>query len=117
MILRDKEEDEPEGAARPRPGWGQLPRLPQTWGTISARTLTDPVWLFVTDWFPIYLVAKGIKLEEGLFAFWIPFVAADLGNFFGGIGVTTLIPFVGMALVLLLVRNTRAIERGLVRKI
>ncbi len=84
MILRDKEEDEPEGVVRARPGWGQLLRLPQTWGTISARTLTDPVWFFVTDWFPIYLVAKGIKLEEGLFAFWIPFVAADLGNFFGG---------------------------------
>ncbi|HEV2863212.1 MAG TPA: MFS transporter [Pyrinomonadaceae bacterium] len=84
MILRDKEEDEPEGARRVQPGWGQLLRLPQTWGTISARTLTDPVWFFVTDWFPIYLVAKGIKLEEGLFAFWIPFVAADLGNFFGG---------------------------------
>ena len=84
MILRDKEEDEPEGTVRARPGWGQLLRLPQTWGTISARTLTDPVWFFVTDWFPIYLVAKGIKLEEGLFAFWIPFVAADLGNFFGG---------------------------------
>jgi MFS transporter, ACS family, hexuronate transporter len=84
MILRDQEEDEPEGEKRVRPGWGQLLKLPQTWGTISARTLTDPVWFFVTDWFPIYLVAKGIKLEEGLFAFWIPFVAADLGNFFGG---------------------------------
>ena len=84
MILRDKQEDEPEGGERVRPRWGQLLRLPQTWGTISARTLTDPVWFFVTDWFPIYLVAKGISLEEGLFAFWIPFIAADLGNFFGG---------------------------------
>jgi len=84
MILSDKEEDEAEGEGRARPGWGQLLRLPQTWGTISARTLTDPVWFFVTDWFPIYLVAKGIRLEEGLFAFWIPFIAADLGNFFGG---------------------------------
>lgn len=84
MILRDKQEDEPEGVERVRPRWGQLLRLPQTWGTISARTLTDPVWFFVTDWFPIYLVAKGIRLEEGIFAFWIPFIAADLGNFFGG---------------------------------
>ncbi len=84
MILRDRREDEPEGVERVRPRWGQLLRLPQTWGTISARTLTDPVWFFVTDWFPIYLVAKGIRLEEGLFAFWIPFIAADLGNFFGG---------------------------------
>jgi ACS family hexuronate transporter-like MFS transporter len=85
MILRDKLEDEPEGGgARVRPSWGALLKLPQTWGTIAARSLTDPVWFFVTDWFPIYLVAKGIRLEEGLFAFWIPFVAADLGNFFGG---------------------------------
>jgi MFS transporter, ACS family, hexuronate transporter len=84
MILRDKQEDAHEGGERVRPRWGQLLRLPQTWGTISARTLTDPVWFFVTDWFPIYLVAKGIRLEEGLFAFWIPFIAADLGNFFGG---------------------------------
>jgi len=45
---------------------------------------TDPVWFFVTDWFPIYLVAKGIELKSGLIAVWIPFVAADLGNFFGG---------------------------------
>jgi len=46
--------------------------------------LTDPVWFFVTDWFPIYLVAKGIELKSGLVAIWIPFIAADLGNFFGG---------------------------------
>jgi ACS family hexuronate transporter-like MFS transporter len=58
--------------------------LPQTWGTIIARGFTDPVWFFVTDWFPIYLVAKGIDLKSGLIAVWVPFIAADLGNFFGG---------------------------------
>lgn len=58
--------------------------FPQTWGTIIARSFTDPVWFFVTDWFPIYLVAKGIELRSGLVAIWIPFLAADLGNFFGG---------------------------------
>ncbi len=42
------------------------------------------MWLFVTDWFPIYLVAKGIPLRRGLIAVWVPFIAADLGNFFGG---------------------------------
>jgi ACS family hexuronate transporter-like MFS transporter len=64
--------------------WLQLIRMPQTWGVIFARSLTDPVWFFIADWFAIYLVAKGIRLEEGVFAFWIPFIAADLGNFFGG---------------------------------
>ena len=59
--------------------------MPQTWGAIIARTLTDPVWFFVTDWFPIYLVAKGFELRSSVVAVWVPFVAADLGNFSGGI--------------------------------
>lgn len=70
--------------------WWQLIRMPQTWGVIFARSLTDPVWFFIADWFAIYLVAKGIRLEEGVLAFWIPFVAADLGNFFGG-GVSSML--------------------------
>ena len=64
--------------------WTRLLRLPQTWGAIVARTFTDPVFFFITDWFPIYLVAKGIELRGGLIAIWIPFLAADAGNFFGG---------------------------------
>jgi ACS family hexuronate transporter-like MFS transporter len=83
MIHRDHAED---AAARqePKPRWSALLRLRQTWGIIVARSLSDPVWFFITDWFPIYLVAKGITLEGGLITLWIPFVAADLGNFFGG---------------------------------
>lgn len=64
--------------------WRALLRLRQTWGIVLGRALTDPVWFFVADWFAIYLVSKGIKPEEGLLAFWIPFLAADLGNFAGG---------------------------------
>jgi len=64
--------------------WRNLLKLPQTWGVIIARAFTDPVWYFVTDWFPIYLVAKSIDLRSGLLAVWVPFIAADLGNFFGG---------------------------------
>jgi ACS family hexuronate transporter-like MFS transporter len=58
--------------------------LPQTWGYILGKTLTDPVWFFITDWFAIFLVSRGHKLEESLLAFWIPFLAADIGNFAGG---------------------------------
>ncbi|HEY6764233.1 MAG TPA: MFS transporter [Candidatus Sulfotelmatobacter sp.] len=68
----------------PRSRWFDLLKLPQTWGVIIARSFTDPVWFFIADWFPIYLVAKGIPLKSGLIAIWIPFIAADLGNFFGG---------------------------------
>ncbi len=58
--------------------------LPQTWGIIIGKALTDPVWFFITDWFAIFLVSKGHKLEESLLAFWVPFLAADIGNFAGG---------------------------------
>jgi ACS family hexuronate transporter-like MFS transporter len=82
MILAEAQEAAADGKSGLR--WRDLFRLPQTWGTIIARSLTDPVWFFVTDWFPIYLVAKGISLKSGLLAVWVPFLAADLGNFFGG---------------------------------
>jgi len=71
-------------ADRARTRWRDLLKLPQTWGTIISKTFTDPVWFFITDWFPIYLVAKRISLQSVLIAVWIPFIAADLGNFFGG---------------------------------
>ena len=82
MILAETQNGEAGEKAPLR--WSELLKLPQTWGTIISKALTDPVWFFVTDWFPIYLVAKGIPLKSGLVAVWIPFLAADLGNFFGG---------------------------------
>jgi len=84
MILADRLDSPAQPLHQPRARWRDLLTLPQTWGTIIAKTFTDPVWFFVTDWFPIYLVAKGIELRSGLIAVWIPFLAADLGNFFGG---------------------------------
>jgi ACS family hexuronate transporter-like MFS transporter len=83
-ILADRNEDGEQEKKTTAPRWLDLLKFPQTWGTIVARLFTDPVWFFVTDWFPIYLVAKGIELKSGLIAIWIPFIAADLGNFFGG---------------------------------
>jgi MFS transporter, ACS family, hexuronate transporter len=62
----------------------RLLRLPHTWGCIAARGLTDPVWFMITDWFAVFLVTRGFKLEDTLSGFWIPFIAADAGNFFGG---------------------------------
>jgi len=70
--------------------------LRQTWGIILGKALTDPVWFFITDWFAIYLVARGFRLETSLLAFWVPFVAADAGNFLGG-GVSSYLIGRGMA--------------------
>jgi ACS family hexuronate transporter-like MFS transporter len=70
---------------------GRLLRLPQTWGVIIAKALTDPVWFFITDWFAIFLVSRGFRLENSLFAFWVPFLASDAGNFLAGGVSSTLI--------------------------
>jgi ACS family hexuronate transporter-like MFS transporter len=84
LILADREEGE-AGSSEARPtALSRLLSLPQTWGTIAARGLTDPVWFMITDWFAVFLVTRGFKLEDTLAGFWVPFIAADLGNFFGG---------------------------------
>jgi ACS family hexuronate transporter-like MFS transporter len=80
-ILAHRAADLHEEAA---PSWTSLLRRKETWGIVLGKALTDPVWFFITDWFAIYLVSKGFRLENTLFGFWVPFLAADLGNFAGG---------------------------------
>jgi ACS family hexuronate transporter-like MFS transporter len=84
VIVADKREANAPQVAKARPQWRDLLTLPQTWGTLIAKAFTDPVFFFITEWFPIYLVAKGIELKSGLIAVWIPFIAADVGSFFAG---------------------------------
>jgi MFS transporter, ACS family, aldohexuronate transporter len=83
LADRDREDRGAPGDLR-SPSYGELLKLPQTWGIVLGKMLTDPVWFFITDWFAIYLVSRGFSLERGLLAFWVPFVAADAGNFLGG---------------------------------
>jgi MFS transporter, ACS family, hexuronate transporter len=84
IITADKQEaNEPQGRRNTIP-LNMLLKLPQTWGTIIAKTFTDPVFFFIAEWLPIYLVAKGIELKTGLIGLWIPFIAADVGSFFAG---------------------------------
>src|SRR5262244_2600107 len=69
-ILKGRADAEANEGGK-RLSYGTLLQLPQTWGIIIAKTLTDPVWFFITDWFAIYLATKGFKLEENLLAFWV----------------------------------------------
>jgi ACS family hexuronate transporter-like MFS transporter len=64
--------------------WRSLLRYKQTWGIVIGRTLLDPYWFFVAEWFPLLLISKNIRVEDSIMSFWAPFLAADLGNFFGG---------------------------------
>lgn len=66
--------------------WLELAKNRNVWGIALGRALTDPIWWFYVFWLPQYLSdARGFSLQRiALFA-WIPFVAADLGNFTGGL--------------------------------
>jgi ACS family hexuronate transporter-like MFS transporter len=76
----------PEVAASPcrRVTVSQLFRFRQTWGIVVGRSLLDPYWFMMAEWFAVYLASKGFRMEESALGFWAPFMAADLGNFFGG---------------------------------
>ena len=87
MIATDRSEAGPLSPAQASPRWRDLLKLPQTWGTIIAKTFTDPVWFFVTDWFPIYLVAKGIDLYHR------DSVASVSGLSGTGAGIGTIVAF------------------------
>jgi ACS family hexuronate transporter-like MFS transporter len=55
------------------------------WGIVLGRSLTDPIWWFYVFWLPQYLSdARGFSLKQIAAFAWIPFVAADIGNFTGG---------------------------------
>src|SRR5260370_37348883 len=71
--------------------YSKLLKMPQTWGVVLSKTLTDPVWFFVTDWFAIFLLSKGYSPKDSLLALWIPFLAADCEDLSGGGIVSSLI--------------------------
>jgi len=83
MILESRSgADEKPSSAR-----ASIPTLlqyRQTWGVVLAKAILDPYWFVVADWFALFLVSRGFKLEDTLVGFWVPFVCADLGNFVGG---------------------------------
>jgi ACS family hexuronate transporter-like MFS transporter len=84
LILDDRAEAT-VSPGEPSPKWSELLRLPQTWGILIGKACTDPVWFFIADWFMLFLVQeKGFDPKNTLVAIWIPFIAADLGNFAGG---------------------------------
>ncbi|MGI8989958.1 MAG: MFS transporter [Bryobacteraceae bacterium] len=63
--------------------WRQLLKYRQTWGIVIGRSLLDPYWFLIAEWFAVYLVSKGARIEDSALGFWAPFIAADLGNFAG----------------------------------
>lgn len=71
-----------KGVAR----WLNLWKQRNVWGIVLGRSLTDPIWWFYIFWLPQYLSdARGFSLKQIAAFAWLPFVAADAGNFTGGL--------------------------------
>jgi ACS family hexuronate transporter-like MFS transporter len=85
-FIRAGQETAPKSEQLGLRRWLSLARNSNVWGIVLGRGLTDPIWWFYVFWLPQYLSdARGFSLKRiALFA-WIPFVAADLGNFTGGL--------------------------------
>ena len=65
--------------------WLVLLKESNVWGIVIGRSLTDPIWWFYVFWLPQYLSdARGFSLKQIPAFAWLPFVAADIGNFTGG---------------------------------
>ena len=65
--------------------WLVLARNRNVWGIVLGRALTDPIWWFYVFWLPQYLSdARGFSLKRIAMFAWMPFIAADIGNFTGG---------------------------------
>ncbi|WP_031499596.1 MFS transporter [Bryobacter aggregatus] len=66
-------------------GWTAYLRLPQSFGLLSARFLSDPVWWFYLFWLPKYLVeGRGFSMQDMALVAWMPYLSSDLGAMFGG---------------------------------
>jgi ACS family hexuronate transporter-like MFS transporter len=63
----------------------RLLRLPETWGCIIARLMTDPISYFLAFWIPKYLQdERGFDLGVIGKLVWIPYLAQALGNVAAG---------------------------------
>lgn len=66
--------------------WMPILKRKETWAIVIGRSLTDPIWWFYVFWLPQYLSdTRGFSLKQIAIFAWIPFVAADIGNFTGGL--------------------------------
>jgi ACS family hexuronate transporter-like MFS transporter len=82
LILSDQKAD---GETEKPASMLALLRMPETWGCVAARVLTDPISYFLNFWIPLYFQKeRGFDLKQvGMFV-WIPFAALTLGNLFSG---------------------------------
>lgn len=84
-YIRAGQEAPPTSGEKRLRRWLLLARDRNVWGIVLGRSLTDPIWWFYVFWLPQYLSdVRGFNLKQIAMFAWLPFIAADLGNFSGG---------------------------------
>jgi ACS family hexuronate transporter-like MFS transporter len=71
-------------AVEARPSVWALMQQRNLWGIALPRLLADPTWGTLSFWLPLYLTTvRHFDLKQIAMFAWLPFLAADLGCFFG----------------------------------
>jgi MFS transporter, ACS family, hexuronate transporter len=86
FFLRRLRENEPvPGGVLNRTRWIDLLALPQVWGLVLAKCLSDGAWFFYSQWLPKYLydMHHFKTAEVGIYG-WIPYAASGIGSLVGG---------------------------------
>ncbi len=85
-INRGQKELQAEESGPAKNVWKLILGQRNFWGIALARFLSEPAWQFFSYWIPLYFATqRGLNLKQiGLFL-WLPFLAADIGSFVGGV--------------------------------
>ena len=84
-IQKGKLELSVEEAPHEKGVWKFILKQQNFWAIAIARFLAEPAWQFFSYWIPMYLVMeRKMNLKDIAIFGWIPFLAADLGSFVGG---------------------------------
>src|ERR1044071_6990477 len=83
-----------------RPSVTHILRQRNFWGIAVPRFLADPTWGTLTFWLPLYLSSvRHMDLKQIALTAWLPFLAADFGCIFGGLGSMWLPKSAGVGLI------------------
>jgi ACS family hexuronate transporter-like MFS transporter len=85
-IIEGQKELQAEDTGKQKGVWKLVLSQRNFWGIALARFVSEPAWQFFSYWIPLYFATqRGLNLKQiGLFL-WVPFLAADIGSFVGGV--------------------------------
>jgi ACS family hexuronate transporter-like MFS transporter len=84
-INEGQKELQAEDTSRQKGVWKLILRQRNFWGIALTRFLSEPAWQFFSYWIPTYFTEQGVNLAQFALFGWLPFLAANLGSFVGGL--------------------------------